>query len=416
MRLDLKYILEHYSNNVDNRNNAFLSQLRILDILNKALQPLTKREIVKKYCEAYEDKIFQDTDLETCPELNNEVKKTRYREWLDDLVQSCLIFDKKGKRKLRGPKTGPLPNIYSLNPRVSLSVENIFNENADLNEEQAINTLKKWMAICNEFSFFPIKYETESLLEQIFTDFKSYPPIDWIQTTSPSLNLKSHKFEEEEYIENKLWIIAEAITIGEKISFTHTDFENKLHERKNFIPCIVREHRGKWYVVGIFSDSKKGKIFTYNLYTISDVEPEEILSRKEKKEQEEQKKAIKTIFKNSLGAFTKWQNSDAKNPKSDPNALWYATPLRISFKVRDGDKFDNIKYLKMDPIHSSQEPIGEPDNEGYVEVVLHCFPDSDLVREIRKIGLHNVKDIKCEWEGVITNDELPNLDKWVREF
>ena len=56
------------------------------------------------------------------------------------------------------------------------------------------------------------------------------------------------------------------------------------------------------------------------------------------------------------------------------------------------------------------------DKKGYDVVTLRCFPGSDLIREIQKIGLHNTEDIKCEWDGVKQGENLPNLEKWVREM
>ena len=69
----------------------------------------------------------------------------------------------------------------------------------------------------------------------------------------------------------------------------------------------------------------------------------------------------------------------------------------------------------MDPIHSTQD-VSKVDESGYSTVTLTCFPDSDLVREIRKIGLHNIKDIECTWKDDSTEGEPPDLNNWIREM
>ena len=61
------------------------------------------------------------------------------------------------------------------------------------------------------------------------------------------------------------------------------------------------------------------------------------------------------------------------------------------YKVRD--KFDNISCLISNKIHHSQKE-SEQDNEGWVTISLVMFPEADLIKVIRGIGSHCVKNIE----------------------
>lgn len=423
MKLDIRYIINRLSEtNGLKKSNPFISQLKILEILNNARRPLTRRDIIKKYCEEYKSMTFHSEKdrhgNDIFPTLNKEVEKRTYGDWFRPLIDSGLMLEVNGVRvRAETASHGKIPPSYKIDPQVSVSIDGLTKSNFDINEEQAISTIKTWLAICEQFSFFPLKAGTLGVLEQIFPNFKDDFKInDWIQTTSVSNNIGFNNQSDErdaETLEDKLWRIAEAITYSyqAKISFVHNE-----KQIDDFIPCLLKEHKGKWYVLGFFSDAEKIKIYPYNIYNISAVEEGDVLTKTEIKIQKQQKENLRELYKHSLGIFSTWHNSDVLNPRDDSDSAFYSCPLRISFKVKDGKKFENIKYLKMDPIHYTQEPIGEIDDDGYATVNLTCFPDADLVREIRKIGLQNVKDITCEWVNPELNDSPPDLKKWVEEL
>jgi hypothetical protein len=174
---------------------------------------------------------------------------------------------------------------------------------------------------------------------------------------------------------------------------------------------VLKEHKGMWYVIGCFKAAEE-ELRSFSIHRMESIEQAEELSQNEVKSQLKGREKSTTIYNNSLGGFSSWHNSIVKKQEDDKISSHHDKPLQISFKVKDGEKFDNISYLVINPIHRTQVGPFEKSIDGFATFKLICFPDADLVREIRKLGNKNVKEITCNWLKP-SLEKLPNLEKWV---
>ncbi|MDG2227310.1 MAG: WYL domain-containing protein [Flavobacteriales bacterium] len=174
-----------------------------------------------------------------------------------------------------------------------------------------------------------------------------------------------------------------------KFPFGNTK-EKKVTKFTNFHPYMLKEHGKRWYLIGYYK--KYENFLTLGLDRI-DLEA----SEGEKFERIEFNPT--NIWQHSMGIYTRWE---------DNNKHWNFHPEKVTFQVKNGERYNNIDYLVSDPLHPSQKPNKVTaemfDNDDYVEFSLNVFIDTDLVRKLRSIGVHNLKEINP-----------PFLDKWVRE-
>jgi hypothetical protein len=159
----------------------------------------------------------------------------------------------------------------------------------------------------------------------------------------------------------------------------------------NFRPHLLREHGKRWYVVG--NNQTGGKFYCYGLDRIRDwVDGDE-------SDFDPDRFDPNILWRHSLGIYIQWKDEQGKLHDTPPEE-------GISFRIKNGIRYNNIKYLESSPIHHSQTPkvLDEFDENGFVTVHLNMLPDSDLVRKLRSFGIHNLEDITP-----------PFLDKWVRK-
>ena len=410
-------------------NNIFVAQLRILKILsdeknrkqnNRNPLGLTLKKIVKEYLIRHEDtndnkerealiRRITESNNDNSKELKKEARMRKYTTWIKGLCDARLIIGEEYKSE----SCGQNPRVYHINKTLSNSINNMLAER-DVSDEAKL-VIDFWMAFNKEISSLPIYDDVHSVMSQIINGFDDLNAKEWIHANSLSRSIKDNNESQR----------GEVINIKDKIKSIYTCFHKKCSvsfaylgiEIKNFIPCLLKEHQGKWHMIGFLNTNQNTfSLSTYSVQKIENIKQESLLSSKEVKTQEEQKEKLRDVFKNSLGISGKWQNSEVKNSFDAPReANMHSEPLKISFKLKDGYKFDNINYLNINPIHHSQEPINSTDNDGYATVNLTCFPDADLIREIRKFGKHNVKDITCNWLES-KNEALPELAKWVESL
>jgi len=406
-------------------NNIFVAQLRILKILSdekgknqNTINPLglTLKKIVKEYLIRHEDtddnkerealirRITESND-DNNKELKKEARMRKYTTWIKGLCDAELIIGEEYKSE----SCGQNPRVYHINNTFSNSVSTMLT-NRNVSDEAKLS-INLWMAFNKEISPLPIYEDINPFMNQIVDGFENLNGEDWIHANSFSRNIKASGESQKE-----------AINIKDKIKSIYTCFHKRCSvsftylgmEIKNFIPCLLKEYKGTWHMIGFYINNEN--MSHYSLQKIQEIKQEKSLSSTEVKAQEKQKEKLRNIFKNSIGISAKWQNSDVKNSFDAPReSNSHSEPLKISFKLKDGYKFDNINYLKKNPIHHSQESINSIDSEGYETFNLKCFPDADLIREIRKFGKHNVKDISCNWIDP-KKEALPELAKWVEDL
>lgn len=257
----------------------------------------------------------------------------------------------------------------------------LFNTGSVKYKKEQLQIFSEWKAIIEMYDYIPFISDINKLLKEL-------GGFDEVKQTYNIVELPNIEYIGKEFIN----AFFEAITEETKIDFTYKKFNEKEKEIKDFMPYLLKEHDKRWYVVG-----KKvvgGNFITYALDRVSSCRYD---SSKDSFEREEFNS--KKLFANSMGIYTSWQNSDLEHDSTAKNET---NPINISFKVKDGDKFKNISYLLTNKIHSSQDE-SERDEEGWVTIKLKMFPETDLVRRIRGIGLHCVKDIEPKW-----------FEKWVK--
>ena len=408
--LRFKYILEQFAKNTK-KSNGIISQIRILTILYEARHIdngwLSRREIIEKYCQEYD---------KNNPNLLNEYRNGKYRPWFNNLKNLKLIcISDDSSNIIKKNHFGKNPECISLDK--SVLYPDFGPTKIDTkNKHDAIKVFEFWLAVNRQMDFLALSSDAEYLINQLVEE-EEISKIDWIEMSSLRSNLRNKNVVGTKPAFNKISLISDAIKDSSKINFKckfEIEGTTETKEIKNYIPFFLKEHKRKWYVFGWNpeeTDSFPRNI--NNLYDLEEIEKSEITTD-EKATCNKLREKVKKSLVNGLGIYQEWHNSNFKDPKQDPKSKYHTEPLKISFKVKDGDKFDNIKYLKIDPIHSTQVE-SEVDKDDYSTISLTCFPDSDLIREIRKIGLHNIKDIECTWENG-SPEGTPNLDKWVREM
>ena len=205
-----------------------------------------------------------------------------------------------------------------------------------------------------KYKNLPIHGELDSLIEKY-------------KLRSLDMDFRAIDFETaEEYVGVEyLDSIYYAIVGQETIQFDYQRFEWKEPKKVKLEPYLLKEHNRRWYVVG----SKPGdsEYRTYPLDRIKgfDWEFEEL------------------EFK--------------RDPGFNPDMLWTHSmgifrgkPETVSFELRDSE-MKNIDFLRTAKIHHTQKI--KTIDDGWCKVTLTVFPSYELVREIRKLGTHNLRKI-----------------------
>lgn len=373
-------------------NNTFVSQYRVLKILledsKNEMPGLTKVEIVRKFLSKYHETSYPDDK-----DLRKEARNNKYKQWLSALLSEHLITCLNDKP----------PYVYTIaQPDGNHFNHLIIKEEEGNNLSESEHILQLWLAVNMELNFLPLSEDVKEVFSRSFHYFKELNPIDWIKTTSLTKNTAS------EELRNKLTCIYNCFFEESKLSFLYKE-EEKVN---NLIPCLLKEHKGMWYVIGSFKAAEEEELRSFSIHRMESIKQAEELSPNEVEFQLKGREKSTTIYNNSLGGFSSWHNSIVKKQEDDQVSRHHDEPLQISFKVKDGKKFDNISYLVINPIHRTQDGPFEKSIDGFATFKLTCFPDADLVREIRKLGNENVKEITCDWLQQ-SDEELPNLEKWV---
>jgi len=348
---DLERLIEPKINGIK-KNNTLLDAVRILDILYFENE-LTREEIEKRLFEKYDDFIINST----------------IRRKLQNMLTMLCNRD-----VLQRPDEEPF--IYCLKDDFNFTTTSYSKGNLEI--------LNQWKSILESYDYIPAIDDLKRILARDLQDYnqnnESYAIVDL-----PSIDYKGKKHIEPFFI---------AINEQQLIDFKYQKYNGEKQLVKDFMPYILKEHNRRWYVVGKRKPS--GDFLTYAIDRVLAVKFDGT-----KDTFDREKFNSKELFQYSMGIYTSWQKSDAKH---DPNAAFKNAPVRISFKVKDGNKFDNISYLISNKIHASQKE-SKPDSEGWVTIKLNMFPETDLIREIRKIGIHCIKDVQPVF-----------LRRWVEEL
>ena len=190
------------------------------------------------------------------------------------------------------------------------------------------------------------------------------------------------RFQGDEHIEDFYYSILDCLTI----SFKYKSFSGRSATVHQFMPYLLKEHNKRWYVVG--KSNSNGIFETYALDRVK-----QIISDKNEVPFEREAFDADVYWKDSIGIYTGWR---------DIEGIYRSEPIEITFEVKDGDvvtegvyPITNIPYLKTAPIHTSQ--ILQEGKDGYARVSITTYPNADLVRVLRALGQHNLRNIKPEF-------------------
>jgi hypothetical protein len=349
-------------------DNKAILLLLILEFLKESRLPKTKMEIRNHLLEEPENLILTPNKGTDANSVDNYLKALELKG----------LIVRKGKR---GSAI-----LWSL-------TEELKKQDAIEVKGESIAKLKSLKTMLDRYNYFPFIFDLN----------------DWINANQGHINDLSEQHNTGKIIvgfdavqnftgQEHIATLYDSIEDQTEINFEYESFslgaKNKsaIKEYTNFRPHLLKEHGNRWYVVGNFTSN--GKYFTFGVDRIKDWIPGD--------EPKFERDSIdpNELWKHSLGIYTSWE---------DGNGNWSSNPEKVSFKVKNGKRYNNIDYLVSDPIHASQTPKDLTpemiDKDGYVEFELEVFLDSDLVRKLRSIGIHNLKDIKPDM-----------LEEWVNEL
>jgi proteasome accessory factor B len=137
-------------------------------------------------------------------------------------------------------------------------------------------------------------------------------------------------------------------------------------------PYLLKEHNKRWYLIGKIpmKQNDNTNYLTYALDRIVSIHWE--------------KPSREFIRDQSFNPEIYWEHSVG---------LFRGEPKKVTFQLKN-DFMNNIDFIKTSPIHKSQK-ITKID-EQWIEVELFIYPSYELVRELRKFGVNNIRNLKPE--------------------
>jgi predicted DNA-binding transcriptional regulator YafY len=180
-------------------------------------------------------------------------------------------------------------------------------------------------------------------------------------------------------IEN-LGPLLQAVKEHRKISFEHYNFHTGKTKKFTLRPYLLKEYQNRWYVVGLFGNSRQFMNFGIDRIENLKVKAETFTPDNSLNPQE--------MFSHTIGLVT--------HPKPEK--------IVLSFTPVQG------KYIKTLPLHSSQKVLIDNDRE--CRVSLFVVPNYELTLEILKQG-DTVKVLEPQW---LANEIKETLKKTLEKY
>ncbi len=140
---------------------------------------------------------------------------------------------------------------------------------------------------------------------------------------------------------------------------------------KDFMPYVLKQSRGQWYLVGKCTGDKEFRAIPVNRI---------------------------------MGEITPDEERSFIREKFDPNQYWdgcagitrLGSPLNISFEVKNGPVYNNVDYIRMIPIVKGHQSVHF--NGDWMKVSLdNIYLGPELIRIIRSFGRENIRNVKPAW-------------------
>lgn len=159
---------------------------------------------------------------------------------------------------------------------------------------------------------------------------------------------------------------------SETVNFQYKKFENSRSKEVELEPYLLKEHNKRWYLIGkkVTKQNDDPNYLTFSLDRIASINWE--------------KPSREFIRDRSFNPEIYWEHSIG---------LFRGEPKKVTFQLKN-DFMNNIDFIKTSPIHKSQK-ITKID-EQWIEVELFIYPSYELVRELRKFGVNNIRNLKPE--------------------
>lgn len=157
-----------------------------------------------------------------------------------------------------------------------------------------------------------------------------------------------------------------AIVGQETIQFDYQRFEENKPKQVPLEPYLLKEHNRRWYVVGTVPGGSEYKAWPLDRVKEFDWEFEGPEFKRDP----------------DFNPDTHW---------ADSIGIFRGKPEKVSFELRDSE-MKNIDFLRTAKIHGTQK-IEDLDGT-WCKVSLWVYPSYELVREIRKLGIHNLRNVK----------------------
>ena len=182
---------------------------------------------------------------------------------------------------------------------------------------------------------------------------KSSSNIEYIDFDRSSFELK----------DGILGMLLQAVVDRNKISFDYQNFVENTPKTIRLFPHLLKQYQNRWYIFGCFPN---GDFKSFGLERITNLK---VLKESFKA----QMKHPKDAFKDVVGLI--YSQSTVEN-------------VVLSYTI------DQSKYIKTQPIHSSQKVLLEDENEFRIQIRVR--PNYELQEQILKQG-ERVKVIEPEW-------------------
>ncbi|KAF5049832.1 WYL domain protein [anaerobic digester metagenome] len=140
---------------------------------------------------------------------------------------------------------------------------------------------------------------------------------------------------------------------------------------RDFMPYLLKESRGQWYLIGKCTGDKDFRIIPGN--------------------------RIK-------GKISPDEDRTFEREQFDPSIYWdgcagitrIGSRIDVKFEVRNGPKYNNIDYVRMVPLVRNHQKL-KPNGEWMIVTLRGIFVGPELVRLIRSFGPKNVRNISPAW-------------------
>lgn len=166
------------------------------------------------------------------------------------------------------------------------------------------------------------------------------------------------------------------------ISFVHHNFSSETSKAYRIRPGLLKEYRGRWYVVGYLN--KSNDVRTFGVDRLENLKTETETFTQSKKQN------LAALFEDVVGL-----NYSAHSVKE--RVTLSVTPIQA-------------RYLKALPLHPSQYILKENENETLI--CLNVIPNYELTQQLIMLG-ENVKVIEPKW---LAEELVETLKEMLRRY